>query len=230
MTNSSSPSTPKPPSAQPLPDQSEPFPIWFDRASKKGLVWLDSVGIGLCREVDREMYGPGYWNEYRRRDNSDMGRKLTHARVDFVREFIDHNDIIDVGIGGGRFVEAMNCCGCDVNPDAVRWLKLQGRWRDAEMEACSAQTYWDSIEHIMRPNKLLRNAGQHVFLSTPIYRDHEHVLKSRHYKPAEHVLYFTREGLCHYMSWFGFECIGYDDVETRLGRDQIGSFAFKRVV
>lgn len=71
-----------------------------------------------------------------------------------VRRYYDGQDIVDVGIGGGRFITECGAFGFDINPEAVAWLKQIGRFRDP---AGKALTFWDSLEHQRRPSRLPMN-------------------------------------------------------------------------
>jgi hypothetical protein len=55
------------------------------------------------------------------------------------------------------------------------------------------------------------------------------VLRSKHFRPQEHIWYFTREGLVNAMKACGFSLVAESDFETELGREDIGTFAFRRV-
>jgi len=58
-----------------------------------------------------------------------MGRKLTQARVDMVKKHYS-GDVVDIGIGAGAFVQAMNCKGYDINARAVEDLVESGSYVD----------------------------------------------------------------------------------------------------
>jgi Methyltransferase domain len=184
--------------------------------------------MGFCRQEDVTLYDEVYWAEYRRRDDSEMGQRLTEARLHFVRRYADGSDMVDVGIGGGRFCSSAQCLGYDVNAHAIAWLKLEDKWFDLRRGEISTATFWDSLEHILDPRDLLRHVRHCAFVSTPIYRDLEDCLRSKHFKPGEHAYYWTSRGLVLFMGWHGFELLGHDDFETRAGREAIGSFAFRR--
>lgn len=155
-----------------------------------------------------------------------MGKRLTDARVSFVRKYADLG-IVDIGIGGGAFVRAADCFGYDVNANAIKWLKDNGKYKDP-YNGCDAITCWDSLEHIRYPDELLRNVRKFVFVSIPIFRDVDHVLSSKHFKPGEHVWYFTHEGLVNFMKLQGFDLLESNAMESDLGREGINSYAFKR--
>lgn len=192
------------------------------------LYWLPELGYGYhtCPPIS---YEHDYWDEYRRRDESEMGEKLTMARVAFVRGFWD-GELVDIGVGGGRFCEDADAFGFDVNPQALDWLHTQQRFRDPYAVPVDAITCWDSLEHIPDPDALIAQVRKFVFVSLPIFEDAEHCLRSRHYKPGEHIWYFTHGGIIQWFADRGFDLISSSDIESRLGRDGIRSYAFKRVV
>ena len=75
---------------------------------------------------------------------------------------------------------------------------------------------------------MLDNIRQRVLVSLPIFRDVAHVLSSKHYKPGEHVFYFTEPGFLFFMREHGWRVIETNDYETKIGREDIKSYAFKR--
>ena len=164
-----------------------------------------------------------------------MGEKLTVARSALVQRFYRGVpiDIVDVGIGGGRFVREMHCSGTDINPAAIAWLRARSRLWHPALGSPAVLTFWDSIEHILRPweliNRLADNGmGKWVFVSTPVYANDPEIAKlSRHYKPGEHVWYFTALGLVRLMDEIGYGCVHTSMVESDLGRDSIMSFVFR---
>jgi hypothetical protein len=194
------------------------------------LTWIDNPGIGYLPITSAEQpYDEHYFERYQQRDRSPMGAALTRARLDLVRRWWN-GPVVDIGIGGGVFVESRQLTwGYDVNPVAVEWLKKRGRYLDPyAAQSFPAATFWDSLEHIEEPSTLLHTLAFRIFVSMPIYRDLAHVKASKHFKPNEHVWYFTQRGLIEFMRAYGWECVEVSDVETVLGREDIGAFAFVR--
>ena len=70
------------------------------------------------------------------------------------------------------------------------------------------------LEHIPDFQPLLANVREWVFVSLPIFRDAEHVLRSKHFRPEEHCWYFTRDGLVYAMKMCGFALVSESKVET----------------
>lgn len=178
---------------------------------------------------DEETYDDGYFQKYTRMAQTEMGRKLTQARIDMVARHYS-GAVLDVGIGSGQFVieRGEPTYGYDVNPYAIEWLQERGLYQDLYTESLRALTFWDSLEHIPDPAAAVARAGEWVFVSLPIFDGPEHCLASKHYRPGEHIWYFEGRGIKSWFSRQGFECVEHNTNETDLGREGIGSYAFRR--
>ena len=190
------------------------------------------LGIGFLNPPENvnEVYDIDYWERYRALRDTEIGKNLNQCRIDIVNKFnITPIYTLDVGIGNGDFVDKFGGYGYDVNPFSVEYLKANRKFIDPYTESCKWQciTMFDVIEHIEDVELLLSKTDM-VILSTPIYKDLEHILGSKHFRPDEHLWYFTVSGMIHYMNNFGFDCKYYSTIETKLGRESIGSFVFKR--
>jgi hypothetical protein len=197
------------------------------------LTWWPQLGIGYYPvEVGIEPYDQAYFERFDRQAQTSIGRALMVARHDFVERHYQ-GILIDVGIGSGAFVALRRryqrvTYGYDVNPAGMQWLDKRMLLVDPYLVPFPAMTLWDVIEHIGDFQLLLANVLDWVFLSLPIFRDAEHVLRSKHFRPDEHHWYFTRDGLLFAMKLCGFALVSESTVETELGREDIGTFAFKR--
>jgi hypothetical protein len=198
------------------------------------LTWWPQLGIGYY-PVEHALapYDQDYFDNFDRNARTELGRTLMQARLNFVEQHY-RGTLIDVGIGSGAFVELRNgrrrtTYGYDVNPAGIAWLEQRMLLVDPHLVSFDAMTLWDVLEHISDFQSLLANVREWLFLSLPIFRDAEHVLRSKHFKPEEHCWYFTRDGLVFAMKMCGFVLISESSVETDLGREDIGSFAFRRI-
>lgn len=191
------------------------------------LVWLPECGIGYY-PVSEQPYDDDYWERYCEMDATPVGAALTQARIEFVEMVMGTlpRALVDVGIGGGRFVREANAWGTDVNPTALHWLKNNGSLWDGSQT--TAMTFWDSLEHIHDPSELLAKCERYAFISMPIYTDSVHILRSKHFRKDEHCWYFTRDGLTTFMKLHGFDLTYFNTVEQDHGREDIGTFAFRR--
>ncbi len=161
-----------------------------------------------------------------------MGRALMSARCDFVEQHYQ-GPLIDIGIGSGAFIECRQArkqqtWGYDINPVGIKWLEKRKLLIDPYLVPFQAMTMWDVLEHMADFGLLLANCREWLFVSLPIFREAEHAQRSKHFKPEEHCWYFTRDGLLFAMKFCGFALVSESNVETELGREDIGTFAFRR--
>lgn len=196
---------------------------------ERGLVWIPELGMGRYPVPKERPYNECYFDNYRNLAETDLGRKLTAARIEMVgRHYL--GPLLDVGIGAGQFVDARpNTTGFDVNPLGVEWLEQQGKWSDLYNKTHPALSFWDSLEHIDRPDIAVSMAREWVFVSVPIFSGAEHVIASKHFKKDEHIWYWTHDGLVGWFEEQGFCLMESNNMESELGREGIGSFAFKRI-
>ncbi|WP_311060719.1 methyltransferase domain-containing protein [Pseudomonas aeruginosa] len=189
------------------------------------LLWSEELGMGFHPRPPMDYSGP-YFEKYQALDATPMGAALTAARVDMVQRHFD-GEVLDVGIGGGRFVIESGGKGFDVNEEAVQWLKSRNAYADP-YKGVAAITCWDSLEHIPDPEALVRSVGEWVFVSMPVYKDQADCLKSKHFKPGEHLHYWSVRGLIGWFAKMNFGCVEINERESDLGREGITSFAFRR--
>ena len=189
------------------------------------LLWSEELGMGFHRRPPMDYSGP-YFEKYQALDATPMGAALTAARVDMVQRHFD-GEVLDVGIGGGRFVIESGGKGFDVNEEAVQWLKSRNAYADP-YKGVAAITCWDSLEHVPDPEALVRSVGEWVFVSMPVYKDQADCLKSKHFKPGEHLHYWSVRGLIGWFAKMNFGCVEINERESDLGREGITSFAFRR--
>lgn len=191
------------------------------------LIWWPELGMGYhpAPPID---YDGDYWEKYLEYDKTEMGRKLTEARCKLVRQHTHAKCLVDIGIGGGLFVRTLSCYGYDVNRKANEWLMSTNKFLDPYAKTVTAITCWDAIEHIPDPAALLRNVDEWVFASIPVFDSGDRVTISKHYRPGEHIWYWSHGGFIDFMDRNGFVLIDFNHDETKLGREDITSYAFKR--
>lgn len=198
----------------------------FSNFAESQLQWLPELGIGYY-PVTAMPYDAEYFARYQAMKDTEIGLKLNHARIELVNQYTN-DDVLDIGIGSGAFVEARaKTYGYDINPHAVEWLVKHKAYRHP-FKGANSLTFWDSLEHIHNPTLILQGAKEYVFVSCPIYENLDHLLQSKHYRKDEHCHYWTVQGLLTFMDYFGFERIDENWIESELGREDIGTFVFKR--
>lgn len=138
--------------------------------------------------------------------------------------------VLDVGAGAGQFVAARpDTFGFDVNPATVAQLERVGLYAD-NFEAFNAFTFWDVLEHVPAPQDYFDRigVGAYVFVSIPIVRSLYGLRASKHYRPGEHLYYFTWGGFLCWARTYGFRLLECNADEVAAGREGIQSFAFVR--
>jgi hypothetical protein len=182
------------------------------------------------------IYGERYFENYAKRAGTPIANELNAGRVAFVNKHVGRDmHVLDIGVGSGEFILSRNekrkesTWGFDVNKVAEKWLRKTELWSD-DISLFHAFTFWDVLEHVSRPADYLDRIldGCWVFTSIPIFTDLTRIRESKHYKPGEHLYYFTEEGFVNWMGMHGFWLIEVDDFETRAGRESILSFAFRK--
>lgn len=189
-------------------------------------------GIGYY-PVTGANYDQAYFDKYVAMGATTFGVALNSLRVGLVSKYIrSSEELIDIGIGDGAFIRMRggSTGGYDVNPVGEQLLRSRGEWCDVRQEdSIYAASFWDSLEHIDSPGRILAKVETYCFVSIPVFSDLEHILGSKHYRPTEHYWYFTKAGLIDYFWQRGFACLEMNDMETSLGREDIGTFVFRRI-
>lgn len=187
---------------------------------------------GVAYQADmtpRVDYGSDYFDKCHGYEGTEISRKLNAGRIKFVARHFSGR-LLDVGVGSGEFVKSRpHTFGYDVNPVAEKWLRHAGRWA-TEFTSFGAFSFWDVLEHVPKPEDYLRNCYLHgfVFASIPIMSSLDEIRASKHYRPGEHLYYFTELGFAQWMERHGFALLEVSNFETEAGRDSILSFAFRR--
>lgn len=193
-----------------------------------------SHSLGHAWQCDRTPsvdYGADYWEKCRLREGNAISLALNTGRVEFVAKYYGPGRLLDVGIGSGEFIRARPATwGTDINPVALTWLQSV-HLHDDRVEHFGAVSFWDVLEHMPYPAVMLARVQLHgfVFVSIPIFTTLYDIRASRHYRPGEHLHYWTAPGFVRWMRGQGFHLLESSDFETVAGRDSIQSFAFKRI-
>lgn len=182
-----------------------------------------------------DVYDRSYFAKYEGYAATRMGREITWARGALLGRHVPAGvTLCDVGIGCGDFIRGyldrpdITAFGYDINPAGVAWLNERNAFRDPRVEPVDVLTFWDSIEHIADPTPFLRGA-RWVLCSLPIVPgDGPPAPDWKHLRPEEHCWYWTHAGFLAWMAAQGFHCVEASLIETELGREDIGTFAFQR--
>jgi hypothetical protein len=206
---------------------------YFDSICLNNLRINLDYGWAYQKDIKPFQYGKSYWDNYVSLEDTELGEKLTQFRCNLVLKYC--NNILDVGIGSGSFLKYLkiNKKGFDVNPHGIDWLienKLFLNPYKDNLKFINGFCFWDVIEHFENPNTILSLLPKKsfAFISIPIFNQIEWIQKSKHYKPNEHLCYFTTKGFIEFMKYIDFTLIEMSSQETILGRDSIMTFVFQK--
>jgi len=200
------------------------------------VIWFDNLGYGYLPRSGDFSYDGSYFQHYVDLEKDGKGLELSKLRMQYVNRFAKDYQVVDVGIGAGTFIKTRNghfghavTWGCDVSREGIEWLNANELNFSFERTRCLVATFWDSLEHTLDANQYLMHISSLAIISMPIYPDETCVLTSKHFKPNEHIYYFTKDGLIRFMDKFGFNHMDTSNFETEFGRKGIMSFCFNRV-
>lgn len=189
------------------------------------LVWFHDRGYGYS-PWRQGVYDHAYLEKYDAYSKTDRSKGLVYLRKCLVEKWVGDRPVLDFGCATPVFQEARgNTFGYDILPGVKE--RLGPLWRNP-YDGFYDMTFWDSLEHLSEPWLELFRVAEWCFLSIPIFRDADHARTSKHFRPGEHVWYFTEPGLVAFMAEHGFLLRESNRMEEIFGREDIGSFAFQR--
>lgn len=206
----------------------------FDGVPDADLMVCRSHGVSYQRDMSKIIsYDDSYFDKYQALEGQPIAEKINAGRIALVDRYAGAVcPVVDVGIGSGEFIKRRPgpTFGRDINRKAEQWLKVIDRWAD-DLSAFKAFTFWDVLEHVDNPDRhyfRFIQDGSLVFTCLPVFEELREVRKSRHYKPNEHLYYWTEQGLIDWMVLYRFRLLERQNFETEAGRESITSFAFIR--
>jgi hypothetical protein len=205
----------------------------FPAIADADLMLCPAHGIAYQADMSEKVhYNGAYFDKYVGYEGAPIARAINAGRVGLVDKHVGAAaPVLDIGIGSGEFIKNRpTTFGYDVNPKAIDWLKQTRRWSDG-FAAFEGFTFWDVLEHVENPDDdYFRriHPGAFLFTSVPVFTDLTRIRESKHYRPGEHLYYFTEAGLIDWLHHYGFDLVERTDFETRAGREDILSFAFRR--
>lgn len=193
---------------------------------ERGIAYQTDMSTSVPYEVD-------YFNKYIQYENTEIANQINNFRTSITEKYCK-NSILDVGVGSGEFIKKskrLKVYGYDVNPYGIQWLKEKELFIDPYLsipEEIEGLSFWDSLEHMKEPSKILLLCNNYVFISIPIIEDLRRIKDSKHYRPNEHYHYFTHDGIISFLDDLDFNLIEESDAEVIAGRQNIYSFVFKK--
>lgn len=192
-------------------------------------------GVAYQRDMaqGRVSYGDGYFTLVQAYEGSAIANAVNAGRCALLARHLPAGTaLLDIGAGTGAFVRAAAAAGYDakgfdVIPKAAERLRQAGAYAE-DASAFNAVTLWDCLEHMEDPAACLQTVAldARAFISLPIFTDLTEIRASKHYRPGEHLYYWTATGFITWMARQGFILLEQSHHEIEAGRDSIGAFAF----
>jgi len=172
--------------------------------------------FGVINQVDKKpfKYDSSYINIYNQQKYTQTAKVLNNIRLNYLMSyfFSPPESLLDVGCGNGSFLQA--CIG-KINTlygfDVVNTMLPDSIIKVYEFVEASVYTFWDSLEHIWDISFLENLPTRMVAVSVPWY--YGEFKNWRHYKPDEHIRYFTLDALTNMFEHYGWTLLNYGDVE-----------------
>lgn len=153
--------------------------------------------------------------------NSKTAEEISHIRWDWIKEISPHT-VLDYGSGAGWFrayrPNGVKVCSYDIGPFPQTGI---------ELILYDVVCFWDVLEHIpdFSEIKPVLALSSHVAVSVPIVN--RELFGWKHFKPSEHIHYWSEETFKALFREFGFESIKQGQPECPPRKD-IHSFLFRR--
>lgn len=206
----------------------------WDRKKDDDLAWT-TRGVAYQRDMtkERKAYDATYLANYDTYAQGPIATALNNGRCALLmRHASPEASVLDVGAASGSFIRCARswgfpAMGYDVINEANDRLASQDMYA-TDPALFDVVTMWDSIEHMDEPESVLGRVqtGGILLAAVPIMDDLTNIRQSKHFKPGEHLYYFTERGFIDWMALYGFRLLEVSTHETDAGRESIGAFAF----
>ena len=164
------------------------------------------------------------------RIHSKTAEEISRKRWEFVGDYLGiggkgkHFNVLDYGSGVGWF-RAWRPPGVTV------WSYDIGLYPQTGIDLVKYDLicFWDVLEHIrdFREIEPILRLADHVACTVPIVPE-DGLAEWKHFKPGEHLHYFTQESLVALLDKYGFAPTVYDDSVECPPRKDVTSFLFGR--
>lgn len=171
------------------------------------------------------------YDNYKHQEMSDL--RLAVLKIS---NLVPGSKVLDVGYGNGSFVKTCtraeyDAWGTDVHGEdfGIKEVTLA----EVSPSQFDCVTFFDSLEHFDDLSLVEHMKPKFVIVSIP--NRHEHLMLNpsewRHYRPGEHLHYFSHHSLSVFMyRWAGYELLyaGYDE-DTLRGKLMLGNIAHNNI-
>ena len=178
------------------------------------------------------IYNAAYFVKEQRK-NAGTAKQINDIRWSLIRQYCPKaTSILDYGCGCG-YLTAFAPIGTSVDSfDIGIYYNIPYPQTGIQRERYDVICLFDVMEHVDWDNspdiqmKNMIKASDFVFITVPIFTGDD-ITKWKHYRPGEHLYYFTEESLIMLLNSYGFSLVykGYEECPPRI---DIITFIFRK--
>lgn len=175
----------------------------------------------LCNDCRSFDYGADYLLHYKLYGKTKFGKALNSKRWDFVLNSGLFGPLLDFGCGSDSFIDAKPN-GADVfsyDP----YFKKDFSFLDTKLDIV---TFWDSFEHMTRLGIAPLLNSRQIIMSIPILDEDTDLFSWKHYRPGEHIWYFSDNALVKLLKRWNYNLRSRSSFEIEMGREDVKSYCF----
>lgn len=175
----------------------------------------------LCHDHQPADYNADYLLHYKLYGRTQFGKQLNQKRWSFILDNGLFGPLLDFGCGSDSFADAKPKDVAVFSYDP--YYKKDFSFLNVELDTT---TFWDSFEHLTRLEIVPLLNSRQIILSIPILRKDVDIFCWKHFRPGEHIWYFSEDALINLFKKWGYILKCCDTFETVMGRDDIKSYCF----
>lgn len=149
--------------------------------------------------------------------------EMSYIRLCFIYQYLKTGRILDIGYGDGEFIRqsidrGYDAYGFDVHTEKFNVPTinyLAGNW--------DIVTMFDSFEHMHDINEPIKLRPRYFFITVPHVQENmaeNEFMAWRHYKPDEHLHYFTPVALKKFFAKNQYKCIENTNIEDIIRKSR----------
>lgn len=163
---------------------------------------------------EKNIYNSVYAERFKQRAKTALGKKIIRSRWSLVEKYCKGNlNLLDYGCASGAFHKAskngFNTSGYDINPNYG--------YINCPDDRVDILTMWDVIEHLHDPSTVLNKfKPKYLFLCTPNVEAASELAEWKHYRPDEHLHYFSLKTLTELLNKHSYRVLEHNFIEGAL--------------
>jgi hypothetical protein len=175
-------------------------------------------------------YGQDYFEEFERRSNSPIAKRLYQFRQSYAESLGNEGPILDYGSGYGVIVLSdvnNRWYGTDINPYCKK--HLGSKYVDpSAIGDFETVCFFDVLEHFQDPIAILGLPQGKVVVTIPLKSTLKDLSNWKHWKPKEHFLYATPKGFEELVVSCNYRILDHNMVESSIGRQDIHTYCLEK--